>query len=189
VTLTATVPKTGAAVPTGTLTFSYNGSPIGTGTLNSNGVATLTTSTLPVGTGTITVSYSGDSNYTSATSVPVPITVVAAQAMDFTLSLTSAQNQTAIPGQAVSYAVRVAPTSSAYPGGSPLRQQDSLRVQPRPSVLRQWRLMLARHQSISAFRYPQSLPQTSLRGMPHPLLWGCFCCPSQLPDGCVEERL
>jgi hypothetical protein len=116
VTLTATVPTTGTTVPTGTVTFYYNGNPIGTGTLNASGVATLTTSTLPVGTGTITVGYSGDSNYASSISLPRPITVAAAPVLDFTLTLTSAQIQTVISGRAAPYTVRVAPTSSAYPG-------------------------------------------------------------------------
>jgi hypothetical protein len=116
VTLTATVPTTGTTVPTGTVTFYYDGNPIGTGTLNASGVATLTTSTLPVGTGTITVGYSGDGNYASSTSVPVPVAVAAAPVLDFTLTLTSAQSQTVISGQAAPYTVRVAPTSSAYPG-------------------------------------------------------------------------
>jgi len=35
---------------------------------------------------------------------------------DFTLTLTSVQSQTVISGQAAPYTVRVAPTSSAYPG-------------------------------------------------------------------------
>jgi hypothetical protein len=116
VTLTATVPTTGSTVPTGTVTFYYNGNPIGTGTLNASGVATLTTSTLPVGTGTITVGYSGDSNYASSLSLPRPITVAAAPVLDFTLTLTSAQSQTVISGQAAPYTVRVAPTNSTYPG-------------------------------------------------------------------------
>jgi len=116
VTLTATVPTTGTTVPTGTVTFYYNGNPIGTGTLNASGVATLTTSTLPVGTGTITVGYSGDSHYASSLSSPTPITVAAAPVLDFTLTLTSAQSQTVISGQAAPYTVRVAPTSSVYPG-------------------------------------------------------------------------
>jgi hypothetical protein len=116
VTLTATVPTTGTTVPTGTVTFYYNGNPIGTGTLDSNGVATLTTSTLPVGTGTITVGYSGDSNYASSISLPRPITVAAAPVLDFTLTLTSAQSQTVISGQAAPYTVRVAPTNGTYPG-------------------------------------------------------------------------
>lgn len=116
VTLMATIPTTGQTTPTGTVTFYYNGIPIGTGTLNASGTATLTTSSLPVGTGAITIVYSGDSNYVSSTSVPVSITVAAAPVLDFTLSLTSAQSQTVISGAAAPYAVRVAPTSSAYPG-------------------------------------------------------------------------
>jgi hypothetical protein len=116
VTLTASVPTTGTTVPTGTVTFYYNGNPIGTGTLNASGVATLTTSTLPVGTGTITIGYGGDSHYASSTSLPVPMTVAAAPGLDFTLTLTSAQIQTVISGQAAPYTVRVAPTNSAYPG-------------------------------------------------------------------------
>ena len=36
--------------------------------------------------------------------------------LDFTLTLNSAGTQTVIPGNAASYAVRVAPTSTAYPG-------------------------------------------------------------------------
>ncbi|HEY9138123.1 MAG TPA: Ig-like domain repeat protein, partial [Terriglobus sp.] len=117
VTLTATVPATGSTIPTGTVTFYYNGNPIGTGTLNASGVAILTTSSLPVGTGTITVGYSGDSNYAGSTSsVPVSITVVAAPVLDFTLSLTSGQSQTVISGQAAPLAVQVAPTNGTYPG-------------------------------------------------------------------------
>jgi hypothetical protein len=119
VTLRATVPMTGTMEPTGTVTFYYNGNLIGTGTLNASGAATLTTSALPVGTGTITAAYSGDVNYAAAsTSVPVSITVTAAPALDFTLTLTSAQSQTqtVISGEAASYAVQVASTSSAYPG-------------------------------------------------------------------------
>jgi hypothetical protein len=37
-------------------------------------------------------------------------------ALDFTLILTSAQSQTVISGMAATYAVRVAPTNSTYPG-------------------------------------------------------------------------
>lgn len=36
--------------------------------------------------------------------------------LDFTLTLTSAQSQTVISGQAAPYTVRVAPTNSTYPG-------------------------------------------------------------------------
>lgn len=116
VTLTATIPTTGSTPPTGTVTFYYNGTPIGTGILNASGVATLTVSSLPAGTGVITVTYSGDSHYAGSTSGPVSTTVATVPVLDFTLSLTSGQSQTVISGQSVSYATQIAPTSGTYPG-------------------------------------------------------------------------
>jgi hypothetical protein len=118
VTLTAMVPTTGSTTPTGTVTFYCNGISIGTGTLNSSGTVTVTVpgGTLPVGMCMVTAVYSGDSNYASSTSAPVPLTIAAAPALDFTLTLTSAQSQTVISGMAAPYTVRVAPTNSAYPG-------------------------------------------------------------------------
>ena len=75
VTFSATVSAAspGTAVPTGTVTF-YDGSiaaanKIGTGTVNSSGVATFSTSSLAAGTHNIFVQYSGDTNFkTSQTS-------------------------------------------------------------------------------------------------------------------------
>ena len=88
VTLTATI-ETGYALfgdfPTGTVTFSVAGNPLGVPvsvipdfnffTGNFNGVATLTTSALPAGANNITATYSGDQNYLGAVSQPVVVTV------------------------------------------------------------------------------------------------------------------
>ena len=89
---------------------------LGTGTI-ANGIATLTTSTLAVGTHPVTAVYSGDGDYNTATST-VYSQIVTAQAavLDFTLTLTSAQSQTVIPGNAAPYTVQVAPTNVTYPG-------------------------------------------------------------------------
>ena len=89
---------------------------LGTGTV-ANGIATLTTSTLAVGTHPVTAAYSGDADYNSATSA-VYSQIVTAQAavLDFTLTLTSAETQTVIPGNAAPYTVQVAPTNVTYPG-------------------------------------------------------------------------
>lgn len=66
VTFTASVfPATGSG-ETGTVTFSYNGTVIGSA-LVSNGEATLTTATLPIGTGSVTATYGGDANFVGST--------------------------------------------------------------------------------------------------------------------------
>ncbi len=68
VTFTATVSSTkpGGKVPTGTVTFASDGAQIGTGTLNSGGVATYTAPNLAIGTHAITATYGGDSIYTGS---------------------------------------------------------------------------------------------------------------------------
>jgi hypothetical protein len=63
--LTATVRTIapGVGTPTGTVTFKYNGSPLGTGTLgvvNGQVVATLTTASIGVGIYSLTAVYNGD---------------------------------------------------------------------------------------------------------------------------------
>jgi len=75
VTLTATVtPSTvGNLTPSSTVTFSSNGSQIGTPQTVSGGIATLTLSTLTQGTDSLTASYAGDSNFDSS-STPVGVT-------------------------------------------------------------------------------------------------------------------
>jgi plastocyanin len=71
VTFTATVSKAGG-VPTGTVTFRHGGQSLGTGKLNSKGVATLTTSFSAAGVFHFTAIYNGDA--TSASSVSNQIT-------------------------------------------------------------------------------------------------------------------
>jgi len=79
VTVAATVTKTsGSGTPTGTVRFSLGSTsnpPIGTGTLNASGQATLVTSSLPAGTDNLYAVYAGDTNFSGSTS-PVHIQVV-----------------------------------------------------------------------------------------------------------------
>lgn len=71
-TLTATVsPHPG---PTGTVTFYDNGVAIGTGSVGSNGVATLTT-TFGGGSHSLVAVYGGDNNYADSSSAPVTFTI------------------------------------------------------------------------------------------------------------------
>jgi hypothetical protein len=69
-TFTATV-TTATGTATGTVNFLDNGTIVGTGSLNAQGVATLTISTLAVGNQSMTAVYLGDSNYTGSTSAPL----------------------------------------------------------------------------------------------------------------------
>ncbi len=75
VTLTATVTATGAGAPTGTVTFLDGTTALGTGTLNANGLATLTTSALLAGTHKLTAVYAGNANYAPSTSAEVTILI------------------------------------------------------------------------------------------------------------------
>ena len=68
VTFTATVSHTASPVPTGTVTFKDGSATLGTSTLDSSGIATLTTSTLAAASHTITAVYGGDANYLGSTS-------------------------------------------------------------------------------------------------------------------------
>ncbi len=66
VTFTATVTYAGGLVTATTVNF-YNGTILlGSGTLNSSGIATYTTSTLPVGSLTITATYQATANFASS---------------------------------------------------------------------------------------------------------------------------
>jgi hypothetical protein len=73
-TLTFTVPLVNGVAPTGTVAFFDGTTPIGTGNVNAQGIATLTTSTLPLGTTTVTAKYPGDNTYASS-SPTTPVTV------------------------------------------------------------------------------------------------------------------
>jgi hypothetical protein len=67
VTFTATIP----AAASGTVTFRDGAVVLGTGAINSAGIAILTTSNLAIGSHTITASYGGNSTYDVATSAPL----------------------------------------------------------------------------------------------------------------------
>jgi len=62
----------GGSTPTGTVTFTSNGNTIGSGTLDSSGVVTLTPN-LPAGTYSVVAAYGGDATHAPSTSSPVTI--------------------------------------------------------------------------------------------------------------------
>ena len=81
VTLTATVAvvSPGAGTPTGTVTFFNGTTSLGTGTLNSSGVATLAVTSLPVAANSITATYAASTDFATSTSSPA-VTVKVSQA-------------------------------------------------------------------------------------------------------------
>jgi len=88
--LTATVAhSTGAAAPTGTVTFTDGATVLGSTAVDAQGSAVLHISTLGVGGHSITASYSGDSNYASSTSSAVAVSVLAATTLGLTASATN----------------------------------------------------------------------------------------------------
>ena len=74
VTLTATVASTGAT-PGGTVTFLNGATPLGMGTLNASGAATLSTTTLPPGTDSITAAYAATGNFAASTSAASSVSI------------------------------------------------------------------------------------------------------------------
>ncbi|HZS46115.1 MAG TPA: Ig-like domain repeat protein [Blastocatellia bacterium] len=104
----------GIGTPTGTVTFFDGATPIGTGTLDGSGVATLTISTLSVGTHSITASYSGDGNFLASTSPAV--SQVVNKANTTTANVTSTANPSVF-GQAVTLSTTV--TAVAPGAGTP----------------------------------------------------------------------
>jgi hypothetical protein len=74
VTLTATVTGNGGT-PGGSVAFTDNAQPLGTGTLNGAGAASLTTSALTVGQHSLVAQYAGDTNDTGSNSTVIVETV------------------------------------------------------------------------------------------------------------------
>jgi len=107
VTLTATV-SSSAGTPSGTVNF-YNGSTLlGSGIMNSSGVAIFTTTNLPVGTDSLTASYVANSSYAASTSTVASVTVSAGTSPDYTLTANPTSMSIA-PGQAGTSTLTVTP--------------------------------------------------------------------------------
>jgi trimeric autotransporter adhesin len=121
VTLTATVTAAGGT-PTGLVTFEDGGTELGTGNLNSSGVATFTTSDLGVGENAITSVYAGNNNFAGSTSPVFDQNVTPAFT---TASITSLTNPTVV-GQSVTLVANIAANlpSSATPTGGMVTFMD-----------------------------------------------------------------
>jgi hypothetical protein len=103
VTWTATVTSSGSIKPTGNVRFTWSGYTIGSATLNSSGVATLTRSNLNTDSYPLTAVYAGDAAHLGSTSAVLNQVV---------LETTSAATLTSSPnpstkGQAVTFTAKI----------------------------------------------------------------------------------
>ncbi len=105
-TFTAQVNSGFAGTKTGSVSFFDGSTLLGTSALNVNAVATYTTTSLGDGSHTITAAYSGDANYLASTSSSTAAIVTVA---DVNLNLGGDQNQSVVPGAAVSYNFPLSP--------------------------------------------------------------------------------
>jgi hypothetical protein len=114
VTLTATVTAvSGTTVPTGMVTFFSRSTPLGTETLNKQGVAVLDTSTLPVGADPIAAIYSGDANFTASAYTTGTVITVSGPATQTALASSLTPS---LVGQAVTLTATVTSTAGTPSG-------------------------------------------------------------------------
>lgn len=106
--------------PSGLVTWTDNGAPLGTTPLDANAVASFASAALSVGQHLITASFPGDSSNSAATS---PALTEVVQIAASSIALNSSQNPAAI-GDAVSYLVHVSGTGG-QPSGSVLVKDGS----------------------------------------------------------------
>ena len=97
-----------ASVPTGTVTFSIDGT-AQPGVTLVNGLATMSLSTLNAGTHAITAHYGGDTNFAASASAPTIVTVASASTTTLAASPTSVASGTP-----------VALTATVTSGGKPV---------------------------------------------------------------------
>jgi hypothetical protein len=119
VTLTATVTATGGGIPSGSVTFFNGAAPLGSGTLNAQGVATLQTSLLPPGVNSVTAAYPGANGFAASTSAPFTITVHTYVATTTALAVTSGGNPvtTMVAGNAIQLTATVTSAAGAVTPG------------------------------------------------------------------------
>jgi hypothetical protein len=113
-TLTARVTWAGPA-PAGTVTFKNGATSLGSGTLNSSGVATLIAAKIPVGANTLTSTYNGDAFNGKSVSAEITQTVRRAS---IRMVLTSTPNPSTF-GKSVHFTARLS-SNGGLPTGQPV---------------------------------------------------------------------
>ena len=114
VTLTATVVPAPTQTPAGTVSFFNGATLLGTGTVDSSGIATFTTSSLPTGTLSLTAVYSGNIGSLGSTSAAQSVTV---NPQTVTATALAASPNPSIAGQPVTLTATITPTPAGTPAG------------------------------------------------------------------------
>jgi len=122
--LTATVDGNSTSFPSGTVNFLNGSTVIGTGTLNSSGVTTMSTSTLAAGTYSLTAQYSGNASFLSSTSSAVSVKVTAG-AQSATKTSLAASSNPVVDGHTLELTATVKGDGSAIPSGTVLFMNGS----------------------------------------------------------------
>jgi hypothetical protein len=114
--LTATVGASATTAPSGMISFMNGSTVLGTATLNSSGVATLSITSLTVGTYSLTAQYSSTASFLASTSAAASVTVNASTATTST-SLVASPNPV-IAGQALILVATVSENGTTVPTGT-----------------------------------------------------------------------
>jgi trimeric autotransporter adhesin len=93
---TSTACETPQTFPTGSVTFSDNGTPRATAVINSEGDAEYSSGAYTIGAHSITASYTGDASYNSSTAGAITFNVAQVPAGNLTVTILPSQNPTPI---------------------------------------------------------------------------------------------
>lgn len=109
VTLTASV-TSAFGTPGGSVTFSADGQPVATASINSSGIAAATTNALGTGTHRIVATYNASTQFAGSTSQPATVTLVGAD----TITALSLSPISIAPGQTVTLTAHVSATHGTH---------------------------------------------------------------------------
>jgi Bacterial Ig-like domain (group 3) len=115
--LVATVSASGTASLSGTVNFMNGSTVLGSGSVNSSGVATLSISSLPAGTYSLTARFVGNSSFGSSTSAAASVTVNASAATTTATNLIASPNPVSA-GQPLNLVATVSASGTASFSGT-----------------------------------------------------------------------
>jgi hypothetical protein len=115
VTLTATISPVPTGSSLGTVSFYDGGTLLGTGNVNSSGVAAISTTSLPVGANSLTAFYSGNVGFATSTSSAIIQTVTSRTGT--TTTLTASPNPSG-SGETVTFTATISPAPTGTPTGT-----------------------------------------------------------------------